>query len=502
MFGVDVGTGSVKAALLTESGRQVGLASCGYPLITNSEGWVEADAEGIWRALVQCAAEVLRSGCDPSRIAGIGISCLCPGLTALDAQGHVLQNPILYSDRRSIEEAAWIRETVGEERLLAITANHCMSGAMSGTSMLWIKRHHPEIYDKTRFFGHINTMLAARMTGRFAMDYSNASYTSLFETTGGLRWSHELCAAIGIDPAKLPPLLPSDRSVGKLLAPELLTLGIPAETPVVIGGGDTACASLATGILADGDVCESVGTTNVLTVCVDRPNFDPSFINRCHVVPGKWIYQGAMSYTGASMVWFLDTFCADLRAEAAQKQVSCYDLMDELSERSGPGAGGIVFLPYMMGERSPVWDPNARGIFFGMSLMSARGDFIRAIQEAGGYGERQLMAFAERATGRRIRSFVSMGGGAKSRVLSQLKADITGADIDVLDVKDMAPVGAALLAGIGSGIFQDAQDAAARIEKTVWARVRATAHGRDIYRRHYDIYRQLYPRTKDLFSLN
>ena len=340
-----------------------------------------------------------------------------------------------------------------------------MAGAMSGTSMLWIKRHLSEQYEKTKYFGHLNTFMAHRMCGNFAIDYSNASYTNLFETTGGFRWSEELCEKIGIDIEKLPPLHKSTDVVGGLINEELIALGIPQGTPIVIGGGDTACATLAAGVTKAGDVCESVGTTNVLTICVDQPKFDRGFINRCHVVDGTWIYQGALSTTGAAYQWFRDNFCQDLI------------------------------------EKSPIWDPYARGVFFGLSLQTKRKDMNRAVMEGCGYGLRQLSEIAERVTGKKMTEFVSIGGGAKSETWAQIKADITGKDIIILDLNDMAPVGAALLAGVGAGVFKDIYEASDKVDKHVYKVVKSSDKHKDVYEKRYQVYTKLYPQIKELYKI-
>ncbi len=502
LLGVDVGTSSIKVAIIDEKGKLKGITSGVYNLIQEAPGWQQIDADDMWRACLECIGRLkLEQKIDLGKIAGIGISCLCPGLTAFDREGQVLVNPIIYSDQRSVEEAEEIRQKVGEECMFGITANNVMAGAMSGTSMLWVKKHLPEIYEKIYCFGHINTLVAVRMTGNFAIDYSNASYTSLFETGGGYRWSDELCGKIGIPKEKLPPLIKSHEVVGELIAEDLIGVGIPKGIPVVIGGGDTACASLATGVIRSGDVCESVGTTNVLTVCVTEPRFDKGFINRCHVVEDAWIYQGALSHTGASLRWMRDEFCQDLKMAAEAFHDNVYDLMTGMADiHSIPGAGGIVFLPYMLGERSPVWDPYARGVFFGVSLDSHKDDFIRAVLEGAAYGLRQLCELAEQVTGRPIREFCAIGGGAKNTVWSQIKADVTGKDIITLDVNDMAPVGAALLAGIGIGCFRDAYEASDSIEKTVYRRFISRRDNDEVYARRYDTYKKLYPQLKDLYG--
>lgn len=502
LLGVDVGTTSIKVAVIDEDAQVLGMSSSSYRLITPNQDYAQIDTEDMWRAFLKCV-RLLQDGKKIvlSNVAGISISSLCPGLAALGEKGEVLVDPIIYSDRRSTKEAEIIKETAGEARLFEITANTAMAGAMSGTSMLWIKRNLPEIYKKTKYFGHVNTLMAQRMSGEFAIDYSNASYTNLFETTGGYRWSEYLCQKAGIDIEKLPPLHASTDVVGGLVNQDLINLGIPAQTPVIIGGGDTACATLAAGVTGAGDVCESVGTTNVLTICVDQPKFDRGFINRCHVVEGKWIYQGALSHTGSSYQWFRDNFCQDLVNEADGNTKNAFELMNEEAELANPGCDGLVFLPYMLGERSPIWDPYARGVFFGLSLKTTRREMNRAIMEGCGYGLRQLSEIAERVTGQKIREFTSIGGGAKSETWARIKADITGKDIKILDMNDMAPVGAALLAGVGAGIFTDVYEAAGKVEKKVYKVIKSSNAHEDVYNKRYKVYTELYPQIKELYKV-
>ena len=497
-----MGTTSIKVAIIDEQARVLGMSSSSYGLITPNQDYAQIDTEDMWRAYLKCI-RLLQEGknIDMSRVAGISISSLCPGLAALGENGEVLTDPIIYSDRRSTEEAEMILEAVGREKLFEITANTAMAGAMSGTSMLWIKRNLPEVYEKTKYFGHVNTLLAQRMSGNFAIDYSNASYTDLFETTGGFQWSEVLCEKIGIDMEKLPPLHASTDVVGGLIHPDLIRMGIPRDTPVIIGGGDTACATLAAGVTKAGQVCESVGTTNVLTICVDQPKFDKGFINRCHVVEGTWIYQGALSHTGASYQWFRDNFCQDLVDRAVGTDKTAFQFMNEEADMAEPGSGGLVFLPYMLGERSPIWDPYARGVFFGISLQTTRKEMNRAVMEGCGYGLRQLSEIAERVTGREIKEFTSIGGGAKSETWAQIKADITGKDIKILDMNDMAPIGAALLAGVGAGIFKDVYEAADKVEKKVYKVIRSSRAHDDIYNKRYQVYIQLYPQIKELYKI-
>ena len=502
LLGVDVGTTSIKVVVIDENAKPLGISSSSYRLITPDQNSVQIDMEDMWNAYLKCI-RLLQEGkkLDLSKVAGISISSLCPGLVAMGENGEVLVDAIIYSDRRSTEEAEMILDAVGKDRLFELTANTAMAGAMSGTSMLWIKRHLPEQYEKTKYFGHLNTFMAHRMCGNFAIDYSNASYTNLFETAGGFRWSEELCEKIGIDIEKLPPLHKSTDVVGGLINEELIALGIPQGTPIVIGGGDSACATLAAGVTKAGDVCESVGTTNVLTICVDQPKFDRGFINRCHVVDGTWIYQGALSTTGAAYQWFRDNFCQDLIEKASGSSKNAFAYMNEEADEAEPGCGGLVFLPYMLGERSPIWDPYARGVFFGLSLQTKRKDMNRAVMEGCGYGLRQLSEIAERVTGKKMTEFVSIGGGAKSETWAQIKADITGKDIIILDLNDMAPVGAALLAGVGAGVFKDIYEASDKVDKHVYKVVKSSGKHKDVYEKRYQVYTKLYPQIKELYKI-
>ena len=502
LLGVDVGTTSLKVAIIDENANVMGISSSRYSLITPKQNYVQIDAESMWEAFLTCV-RLLRDGkdIDMSMVAGISISSLCPGLISLGENGEVLVDPIIYSDRRSTEEADIILNEVGVDKLFQITANSSMAGAFSGSSMLWIKRNLPEAYAKTKYFGHLNTFLANRMTGAFAIDYSNASYTNLFETTGGKKWSTFLCEKLGIDMEKLPELHDSTDVVGGLIRTDVIELGIPEGTPVVIGGADTPCATLAAGVTKAGDVCESVGTTDVLTICIDKPVFDRGFINRCHVVPGTWIYQGAMSFTGAANEWFLNQFCGDLIAQAENSK-KAYTLMNIEAEKANPGCDGVVFLPYMLGERSPIWDSYARGVFFGISLQTTRKEMNRAVLEGCGYGLRQLASIAERITGNKITEFISIGGGAKSETWAQIKADIIGKDLKILDMSDMAPVGAALLAGVGAGVFKDVYEASDKVEKKVYKVIKSNHDHDEVYAKRYEVYKSLYPALKDIYRLN
>ncbi|NDL67563.1 xylulokinase [Anaerotalea alkaliphila] len=501
LLGIDIGTGSVKTTVIDAQANVLGMAIKEYPILRERTGWASMDTKTMWEATVHCLKElVVKQGIEPGNIRSIGLSCLCPGLTAFGENNEVLMDPIIYSDRRSIRQAERIQRSVDLDAVFEKTANNVMSGAISVTSMLWIKEEHPYIYEKTRYFGHVNTLMGMLLTGQYGIDHTNASYTALFETVGSKQWSKELCDLFGIDMEKLPPVLLSTDTVGHLDNKEFIGLGLPEGIPVIIGGADTPCASITCGVTRHGDACESAGTSNVITICTDKPRFSKGFINRCHVVEGTWVYQGAMSNTGASLRWARDELCKDLTEAASRSGKNAFELINEEVEASAPGSNGIVFLPYMAGERCPIWDPYARGVFFGVSLDSKRGDLLRSIMEGCGYGLRQLIGIAEDLTGTEYQSFVSVGGGANSIIWSQIKADITGKKVLVLDIKEAASIGAALLAGVGCGIFGSIQEAADKVKRNVTHVILPNGATESVYEKGYRTYLELYPRIKDLYQ--
>jgi xylulokinase len=499
LLGIDVGTSSLKACLLDEKGKQVALSRASYRYFSPRSGWAQIDADSLWNALVRCVRSLgEEQSALLSRVRGIGLSVLCPALVLMDEEGNALEDPIPYSDRRSAKEAEEILEKVGADRLFAITANGAMAGGLSGSSLLWLRKNKPDSFVRARWMGHLNSWLLLRMTGQTAIDPTNASYTNLFDTAGGFRWSEELCHALEADPSRLPPLRHSFEPAGSLICEELTALGLEKGIPVAAGAGDTTCAVLAAGVTKAGDVCESVGTTNVLTVCVDRPVFDPRFINRCHLVPGTWTYQGSMSFTGASNEWFCRAFYGEGK-ETGPEDLVC---SNREAASAAAGCGGVIFLPYMQGERSPVWDPYARGVFFGMTLRTTRADMARAVLESCGYGLRQFLEIAEDLTGQTIGSFTSIGGGSRSAVWAQIKADITGRTIEVPDLAEPAAAGAALLGGVAAGMWPDLQTASDAVERPIWRVFKPDLSHAEVYERNYRAYLGLYPALKELFLQN
>jgi len=490
LLGVDVGAQSVKVALFDGKGNVLGMAQLPHAVLRPHRGWAEADPDRWWEAFLKGLKEASdRAGVPPAQITGVGLSTMCPSLVAMDREGRALRPSILYLDRRSLAQVEAFLSSVGLERIFDITGNRVAPGTYSGSSMRWIKDHEPDVFARTFRFGHANSFLAARLTGHFAMDWTNASFTGLFETGRSRGWSLELCEAWGIPVEKLPEPLPSWARVGAVSRAAAGLTGLLAGTPVAIGGADTACSALGAGVTEPGQVFETAGTSDVLAFVTDHPRFDIRFMNRCHVVPDRWLAMGALLSPGAALSWLRDQILS----------VERYGVLDEEAEQSGAGANGVLFLPYMQGERSPIWDPFARGVFFGLSLETTRGDLVRALMEGTAYALRQNLEIAKKDLGLEVDRIRVGGGGAKSDLWCQIKADILGTPLLRLDKEETAALGASILAGIAAGYYPDyragVEAAAARPVRSFLPRAELFP----VYEQTYQVFCGLYPRLRESF---
>jgi len=495
LLGIDIGTGSIKIALWDKNGTILCIEKKSHAIETPMPGWAEIPLETVWEHAIRTVNEISKNAPQAvRRVKGIGISCLCPGLTPISEEGMALAPSLIYMDTRSLEELKEIRSRIDEKRLFTISGNILMPGTMSLTSMLWFRNKNPSLHKCAAVYGHVNTFIGKKLTGNFGIDPSNASYTGLFETRDRKGWSKEIIQLVGIEGNKLPPIIPSWKPVGYLQNKDFISAGVPEGIPVAMGGADTACSALATGIVDNLQVFESSGTSNVITLCMDSPSFDPRFMNRCHVIPERWLSHGAMSFTGASVKWFRDEILGIENDEQ-------FTYIASLVDNTNPEEPCPVFLPYMAGERSPVWDPFARGILFGLSLTTRKEQIVRAMFEAFAFGSRQLFEIIEENFHQRIESFISVGGWAAINPLNQIKADITHKTIHAVEHTETAAIGAAILGGIAAGVYRDFSHALELIPRPIRKSYKPNSQKFKKYEHRYEIYKSLYPRLKDLFPL-
>ena len=502
LLGIDVGTTGCKTELIDIDGSSVSKAYREYPLLFPKIAWVEQDPEdGWWRSTVETIQEALaKSRVNPKEIGGVSISCT-NALVPVDQKGNPLRRAIMQLDKRTVDQARWINERFGQE-VFEINGNRAAAGGTSAPIILWIKEHEPEIFKKTYKFLWPGGFVVQKLTDEFTMEWSRASWTCLFDTKVKQAWSEKLCSGMGIPLEKLPRLCPSWEIVGGVTRKAAEATGLAPATPVMGGMADTPAAGIGTRAVAPGRTFHVIGTVGRPCVVQAKPKFDSRFVNCCHAVPGCWFTLGATDASGLSVKWFRDLFGQQEVGLAPFLGKNPFDLFDEEGAQSPPGANGIIYLPYLTGERSPIWDPYSRGVLFGLSVSHNRKDIIRAILEGVAYSCLHNLKIYEGELGVQVRELFLSGGGSKSGLWAQIHADMCNKPVPVVKVKESEALGNAILAGYAVGIYPDMVEAADRVVKI--ERVyepRKEAHER--YQQLFEVYQKLYIHLKeDFYSLS
>jgi sugar (pentulose or hexulose) kinase len=454
----------------------------------------------VWEAVVKTSRDLVTSREAGRRVVGIGLSVASPTVVAVDSAGRALSNGLTYADARAQSRLERIREQVGDERYRQLTGNRLALSLCSAAAMLHLADEVGAAGEGGLRTGHLNSYLVCQLTGRWVMDWTNASFTGLVNLRTPGEWSPEACEALEFPTRLLPELVAPWEPIGRLSAEAAAELGLGRSVAVVAGAADTACSAYGVGCVNDGDVFESVGTSGVLTVCHARPSGSPLFLNRSHVVPGRWLSHGAMSAAGVAVRWLRDAIFSG--AGSSPSEPDDYAWINTEAARSVPGAGGVVFLPYLLGERTPVWDSGARGAWVGMSVGTGRHDLVRAVLESAGYGMRQMLEIEESERGLEVGEVLIVGGGARNRLWTQIKADITGKRYRKAGEVESASRGAAMLAAVGLDAHDDVWAASAAIGSPESEPVEPTADpaAREIYERRYRVFKSLYPALRELFG--
>jgi xylulokinase len=495
---LDVGTSGVKSSLFTADGVCHGERSTSLNILTPRPGWSELVLERVWEAVAKTSRDLVTSHEAERRVVGIGLSVASPTVVAVDPTGRALSNGLTYADGRAQLRLDRIRKLVGDERYWQLTGNRLALGVCSAAAMLYLADEVGASGPGGLRTGHLNSYLVCRLTGRWVMDWTNASFTGLVDLRTPGEWSQEACEALEFPTRLLPELVAPWEPVGRLSAEAAVQLGLGRSVVVVAGAADTACSAYGVGCVNDGEVFESAGTSGVLTVCHARPPDSPLFLNRAHVVPGRWLSHGAMSAAGAAVRWLRDAVFSGV----GSSEENDYAWINAEVVKSAPGAGGVMFLPYLLGERTPVWDPGARGAWVGMSLRTGRHDLVRAVLESAGYGMRQMIEIEETRRDSEVGEVLTVGGGARNRLWTQIKADITGKRYRKARDVESASRGAATLTAVGLGAHDDVWAASAAIGSPESEPVEPTNDPsvREIYDRRYRVFKGLYPALKDLFG--
>ncbi len=491
-IGIDLGTSGTKTALFQKDGTLVASAAREYPLSQPQNGWAEQNPEHWWDAAVATIRAVLtQSGVSAQAIAGLGISGQMHGLVMLDSAGAVLRPAMLWCDQRTAEECREITQAVGAERLIAITANPALTG-FTASKICWVKKHQPELYAKCRHILLPKDYLRYRLTGVFATEVSDASGMQLLDVPGRC-WSQELLRALEIDESLLARVYESPEITATVSAEAARITGLSTKTAVVGGAGDNAAAAVGTGVVRDGKAFTTIGTSGVVFAHTDKLAIDPKgrVHTFCCAVPNAWHVMGVTQAAGLSLQWFRNQFCAAEQETAAQMGLDVYSLLDQEIEQVPIGANRLLYLPYLMGERTPHLDPDCRGVFFGLSAMHQKRDMLRAILEGVSFSLKDcLCVLAEMQI--QPAQMLACGGGGSSALWRQMLADVFGCPVKTAVSKEGAALGAAILAGVGTGLYPSVQDACDRMIQENPAQ-QPNPQASETYLRYYALYQDLYP---------
>lgn len=449
----DLGTSGNKATLFTTEGKLVKSAVYAYDTNYYNNNWAEQDSDKWWLAVCATTKEVLK-GIDKTLVAAVSFSGQMMGCLCVDRNGKPLRTSIIWADQRAVKEAAFVSERIENQRYYRITG-HRISPSYSLQKFLWIKGNQPEIYENTYKMLNAKDFIIFKLTGRFVTDYSDASGTCILNLNT-YKWSEELIGMAGIDGDKLPELKYSTDVIGGVSDEAAMETGLAVGTPVVCGGGDGVCASVGAGSVKEGLAYSILGSSSWISLTTEKPIYDDQMrtFNFAHIIPGYVAPCGTMQAAGVSYSWLKNQICTSEVQEAEKLGISPYELINREIEKSPAGANGLIFLPYLLGERSPRWNPNARGSFIGLTVAHKREDMLRSVLEGVAFNLNVILDIFRQHCA--IHELAVIGGGAKGRVWRQIMADVFNARIlKPNHLEEATSMGAAVTGGVGAGIFKD-----------------------------------------------
>lgn len=489
LLGIDIGTSACKAALFDRKGQVLAAANGEYPVYYPEEGWAEQNPEEWWSAVCEAVRQVIRkAGIQPEEIAGVGIDGQSWSAIAIDKGGKVLTNTPIWMDTRAQSICDRLNEEIGEDEIFRIAGNS-LQPSYTTAKILWYKENLPEVYSKIYKILQSNSYIAFKLTGQISQDLSQGYGLHCFDMRTG-QWDEEMCRKMGIPRDFLPEIVPSDRIIGTVTKKAAEESGLAEGTPVAAGGLDAACGTLGAGVIHSGETQEQGGQAGGMSICIEKYQADPRLILGFHVIPGKWLLQGGTTGGGGVMRWFEREFADYERLMREQTGISSLDQLNEIAEKVKPGCDGLVFLPYMAGERSPIWNPYAKGVFYGLDFSKTKGHMVRACMEGVAFSLRHNLETAEEA-GAKAEILRAMGGSANSLLWTQIKSDVTGKTMAVPASDTATTLGAALLAGVGTGFYKDYEEAVAETVK-VTRKHQPDPEKKAVYDKNYETYLELY----------
>lgn len=499
LIGIDIGTSATKTVLFDESCQVVASASQEYPLYQPQNGWAEQDPLDWYGAVVTTVKAVVEKAQVPAEsIKGIGLSGQMHGLVMLDEAGQVIRRSIIWCDQRSSKECAEITARVGAERLIEITANPALPG-FTAAKLLWVRSHESENYRKCRHVLLPKDYIRYRMTGEFATDVSDASGMQLLDVPNRC-WSDEILEKLAIDKDMLPKVYESPEITGYVNESFAAATGLSVQTVVVGGAGDNAAAAIGTGVVEDGKAFTTIGTSGVVFAHTSKPQIDTKgrVHTFCCAVPGCWHVMGVTQAAGLSLKWFRDNLAEKYKEEAVIKGVDVYDLINEDVKKVPIGSRRLIYLPYLMGERTPHLNSDCRGVFFGLSAIHNKADMLRAVMEGVSYSLKDCQGILKEMKVD-ISEMMACGGGGKSPLWRQMLADMYGCEVKTTSSQEGPALGVAILAGVGAGVFTDVVSTCREfINQDTYCQPEAAAHA--YYEKGHQLYQKLYKQLKDCYN--
>ncbi len=488
VLGLDVSTTATKAILIRPDGSVVGMASSEYDFESPRPLWAEQDPGLWWTAAQDAISAVLRqTGTSADDVVAIGAAGQMHGLVLLDENEEVVRPAILWNDQRTVAECDWIRETVGRERFIAITGNEPLTGFTAG-KLIWVREHEPDNWARARHMLLPKDYVRLKLTGEHALDVADGAGTVLFDLKSRT-WSSEIVAALGLDAAMLPRTVEGPEIVGRVTDAAAAATGLRAGTPVVGGAGDQAANAVGTGAVVPGIGAMSVGTSGVVFVPTAGPAIEPDgrLHAFCHAVPGTWHLMGVTLSAAGSLKWLRDELAPD----------KTWDQLTALAEPIAPGAEGLIFLPYLSGERTPYPDPFARGAFVGLTVRHGLGHMVRAVLEGVAFSLRDVFELVRATAPVPLRELRASGGGTNSALWRQIIADVLGVPLAQTRTAEGVATGAAILAAVAADWYQTVEDACEAMVEVTDTTVPGAHAG--AYEKAYAVYRDLYPALRESF---
>lgn len=498
VLGIDIGTSGTKTIIFDEKGVNISSSFKDYPLYQPKIGWAEQKPEDWWEAVVATISDVIqKSEVRIEDIKGIGLSGQMHGLVMIDKEGKVLRPSIIWCDQRTSQECDEITKLVGGERLIEITANPALTG-FTASKIMWVKKHEPQLYEKTYKILLPKDYIRFMLTGEFCTEVSDASGMQLLDIPSR-NWSHEVLEKLNIDINLLGKVYESQEVTGTVNKTAAILTGIKEGTVVVGGAGDQAAGAIGNGIVRPGVVSSTIGTSGVVFAHTDKITIDKKgrVHTFCHAVPGAWHIMGVTQAAGLSLKWFKDNLCLLENQNSASSGNDVYDELNCQALSVKPGCDGLMYLPYLMGERTPHLDPNARGVFFGLTARHNKNDMLRSVMEGVGYSLVDCMDIINEM-GISVDEVRASGGGGKSEVWRQIQADMFNCEVVTINSSEGPALGVAILALVGVGVYSSVIEACDKIIHKVTSQ-KPINDNTKLYSQYHNIYKHLYTALKPEF---